>query len=427
MVYRLLRYPLWLLYICFFRRIYFIGADKIPKKNPVIFTSNHSNGFLEPLIIAVLQWRHIWFWVGASEIGGGFKGWLMQAGHSLPIYRQKEGKENMHKNEVTFQTSREVLYNGNTLYLAPEGRCIIHKELLPFKTGCARLAFKMMEEKNWQLDLKIIASGINYTYHDRFRSEVYVKFGKVLSVLDYKELYLQDNFAAVTKMTEDLREAIQAEMIYVRAEDEALTEQLLPMGRNNVVRGTFPIYGSDSRAFDTEQKIANYVGQLAPAAKEELTVEVAAYQQQLQQNNTTDYAVANKNKRSLFGILLGFPIWLVGLISGIVPHILSSKLTAKVVPYPEFKASFGITIALAIWFLYGLIVVGVGSIWLSWWALFVPFGMVATQFFAYHYQDYYQEYQALAKHQKVTNKTVLAQQRAAIMQQVLQNKETLDS
>jgi 1-acyl-sn-glycerol-3-phosphate acyltransferase len=414
MLYRFFRYPLFILYICFYRRIYLIDSKKIRQDKPVIFTSNHSNGFLDPLMIAVFQWRHIWFWVGASEIGSGIKGFIMRTCHSLPIYRQKEGKENMHKNEQTFKESREMLYKGDTLYLAPEGKCIIHKKLLPLKTGCARLAFKMMEEKDWKIDLKILCTGVNYTYHDRFRSEVYIKFGKTISIQDYKELYEQDNFAAIKKVTEDIRTGITEEMVYVEEEDEVLTEKMLVLGRNNVSRGAFPIISNNSAVLEIEQKIANYIGKLDTTQKQQLETQVDTYNQTLVKYNTNDYGIAGKNTRNIAWLLLGFPIWLVGSLLGKLPQILSKKLTLKVVPYPEFIASFGITIAFFIWAVYGLLLIGVGSIWLGWEAAVLPFLAVGLQTYGYHYEDYFQDWKLLQQHKKASNSSELKTMRAKL-------------
>lgn len=414
MLYRILRYPLFILYICFYRRIYFIGSERIPQDKPVIFTTNHSNGFLDPLLIAVLQWRHIWFWVGASEVGSGIKGYIMRAGHSLPIYRQKEGKENMHKNEKTFQESRQALYDGDTLYLAPEGRCIIHKKLLPLKTGCARLAFKMMEEKDWKIDVKILCAGVNYTYHAQFRSEVYVKLGKMISIQDYRTLYEEDSFAAVTKVTADIRAGIVAEMVYIEEEDEQLTEKLLVLGRNNITRGALPILSNDATVLELEQKIANYVGALDQDQKIALEKQVDTYNQALKLQHTNDYGVANQNKRSFIWLLLGFPIWLIGSILGKLPQIITKKLTLKIVPYPEFIASFGITVALFIWVLYSFILVGISSIWLGWWTVLLPLVGMVFQTYGYHYEDYFHDWQLLQQHKKAKQPNELAQMRAAL-------------
>ena len=184
--YNLFRVFLWVFYICFFRRVYFLKFNRIPKKAPLIFISNHSNGLLDPVLIAALQMRPVYFWVRAIEFSGGFKSWFLKTLHAVPIYRLQDGRDKMHKNRASLQTTRELLYKrNNTVFIAPEGVCVIQKKMNRFKLGCAQLAFKMMEETNWTIDLKIQPVGVNYTYHEKFRSEVYISIGEPISVLNF--------------------------------------------------------------------------------------------------------------------------------------------------------------------------------------------------------------------------------------------------
>ncbi len=416
MLYRIFRYFLWILYAAFYRRVYYINAKAIPKKKPLMFTSNHSNGLMDPIFIASFQWRPVWFWTMATELGDNIKGRMMRRLHGLPIYRKQEGKENMYKNEETFKISRELMYKGDTVYLAPEGRCVCHKRLLPFKTGCARLAFKMMEEKNWEIDVKIMPVGVNYTYHELFRSEVYVKFGELVSVQDYKQLYLEDNFKAATQLTEDLSKAIRAEMIYIeKEEDEALVEHLLIMGRNSFSRGIFPLYSTKDIVFRLEQNIANYVNELDESQKGQLKKQVADYQVSLAASKVDDYAVAGKNKRSFFWVLFGLPIWGLGTVSGKIPHIVARNLRNKFVPFVEFATSFAITASFLVWILWSILVVAVGAFFLGWLALLLPIIMVFSQIYAYHYEDYYKEWKKIVAYKGTKNKIVLEQKNKAIL------------
>jgi len=414
-LYNLFRVFLWLMYICFFRRIYYLNAENIPQNEPLIFISNHSNGMLDPILIAAMQRRPVYFWARASEFPKNIKGWLMYKLHGLPIYRVDEGTENMHKNEITFKTTRELIYGGwNSAFVAPEGYCVVQKKLLPFKKGCARLAFKMMEEKDWSIDVKILPAGVNYTYHDKFRSEVYTKLGKPLSVQRYKELYQEDKEGAVTQLTEDMRVALRAQMVYIEEGNEVLTEKLLVLTRNNFTRNIFPIYSGNPEICEAEQAVANHVTGLNEAEKIALEADVDAYQALLDSKGLQDYAVADKNKRSIFWVLIGFPFWLFGTISGRIPHLLARNLRNKFVPFIEFSTSFAFTAAFIVWIVWGLLAIAITAFFIGWWSLFVPLLMVFLQTYAYHYEDYYKEWKALTKYKKTKNKEIFEQKRAAI-------------
>lgn len=414
-LYNLFRVFLWVMYICFFRRVYYLNPEHIPQNEPLIFISNHSNGFMDPILIAAMQRRPVYFWARATEFPNNLKGWLMYQLHGLPIYRVEEGTENMHKNEATFKTTRELLYGGwNSAFVAPEGNCVVQKKLLPFKKGCARLAFKMMEEKNWSIDVKILPAGVNYTYHDKFRSEVYTQLGKPLSVQDYRETYEKDKELAVSELTQDMRVALRAQMVYVEEGNEVLSEKLLFMVRNNFTRNIFPMYVADPKVCQAEQAVANHITALDKNAKVALEEQIDAYQALLDEEGVKDYAVAGKNKRSFFWVLFGFPFWLLGTISGRIPHIIARNLRNKFVPFVEFSTSFAFTAAFFIWILWGLLAIGISAFFIGWWSLLVPFVMVFFQTYAYHYQDYYKEWKALVDYKKIKNKTVLEKKRAEI-------------
>lgn len=375
---------------------------------------------MDPILIAAMQRRPVYFWARASEFPDNFKGWLMYQLHGLPIYRVEEGTENMHKNEVTFKKTRALIAGGwNSVFIAPEGNCVLQKKLLPFKKGCARLAFKMMEESNWKVDVKILPAGVNYTYHDLFRSEVYTNLGKPLSVLSYKNAYEQNKETAIAKLTQDMRVALRAQMIYIEEGNEALTEKLLVLVRNNFKRGIFPLYRADAGLCEAEQRVANHITELDEIEKETLEEQVDAYLQQLKNEKASDYAVANKNRRSIFGLIIGLPFWGIGTLVGRIPHVLARNLRNKFVPFPEFSTSFAFTAAFIIWILWGLLSIMIGAFFIGWWTLLLPFVMVFFQTYAYHYEDYYKEWKMLTQYKSVKNKQALeiARSKIACIQQ----------
>ncbi len=416
MLYYLFRFFLWIMFVCFYRRVYYLHAAHIPAKgSSVIFVSNHSNGFMDPILIAAMQPRPVYFWVGAGEIPGNFVGKLMAKLHSIPIYRAKEG--NMHKNKETFRVTKNYLYTGwASMWIAPEGRCNVQKRLEPIKKGTARLAFEMMEEKNWDLDLQILPTGVNYTNHVQFRSEVYVNLGKPLHVIAYKAQYLENKEAAIAQLTADIEAGIRARMVYIEAENVEATEAFLPFLRNNFKRPLWPLYSPDPHLCVGEQRLASTIG-----AAEEL--EVATWQAQLRdykaallQNRVTDFGVAKKNKRSLLWLLLGFPFWLLGTLSGWLPHRLAATLRNKLVPFPAFSTSFAFTAAFFVWIVWSIISVSIGAFIVGWWALLWPFMMVALQTFAYHYSDYAREWVQLFRfnNKKTAVQKALQAQRQAL-------------
>lgn len=371
---------------------------------------------MDPILIAAMQSRPVYFWARAGEFPNNFKGWLLLKLHGMPIYRQQEGKDQMHKNEITFKKTRDLLHKGgNAVFIAPEGRCKIQKRLHPFKTGGARLAFQMMEENNWSVDVKIQPSGVNYTYHDVFRSEVYIHLGPTISVASYRSLYLENKPRAIKQLTEDMSVALRKQMIYIEAEDEILVEQLLPLIRSDHKRGALPIYSQNDELFKREQSLANWVSQLSSATKLGLKQQLDAYYQVLKLKNVNDFAVAQQNKRSFFWLAIGLPFWILGSIAGYLPHIVAQKLKNKFVPYREFSVSFAFTAAFFMWILWSIVLIIPLLFLIGYWAFLLPILMAFLQMYAYHYQDYWNEWKNSRRFDQLADKKDVIDMRTAIV------------
>ncbi|MDC0230726.1 1-acyl-sn-glycerol-3-phosphate acyltransferase [Aureispira] len=389
--------------------------NRIPKKEPLIFISNHSNGFIDPVLIAALQMRPVYFWVRAIEFSGGFKSWFLYKLHGIPIYRLQDGRDKMHKNRDSLKITRELLYkNRNTVFVAPEGVCVIQKKLNRFKLGCAQMAFKMMEETNWGIDLKIQPIGVNYTYHEKFRSDVYVCNADPISVLDYKEIYFDSPANAVEKLTSDMFSVLREQMVYIEKGNEDLVEKLLVLARNNFRRSVFPLYSKTDSLFKAEKQIADYVNSLDKSLKNKLQLQIEDYYDSLSEEYAIDFAVAKKNNRHLIFLVTGFPVWALGVFFGYGPHLLARNLRNRFVPFPEFSTSFAFFAGLLVWSAWGVIIALMGALIIGWWAMLLPFILVFLQTFAYHYEDYFREWKILKAYKKVPNKNQIEKQRKAI-------------
>lgn len=397
MPYYIIRFCLWIMYVCFYRRVYYLNSKSIPPKGTsLIFVSNHSNGFMDPILIAAMQPRPVYFWVAAGEIPGNFVGKIMKTLHSIPIYRAKEGRDQMHKNQETFRVTKEYLYTGwESMWIAPEGRCNVQKRLEPIKKGTARLAFEMMEEKNWELKLQILPTGVNYTNHVQFRSEVYINLGEPIEVLDYKEQFLANKEAAIAQLTKDIQQGIQEKMVYMEEEDVELTEAFLPLLRHNFKNPLWPLYSTDAHLCEGEQQLATTIREAEELEKASWSAQLRDYKAALLKEQVADFAVAQKNGRSSLWLLLGLPFWLLGTLSGWLPHWVASKLRNKFVPFPAFSTSFAFVAAFFVWIFWSIIITIAGAFVVGWWALLWPPIMILLQTFAYHYTNYAQEWYAL--------------------------------
>ena len=95
-----------------------------------------------------------------------------------------------------------------------------YKRLREFKTGTARIALLTAAANNFEKDVFIVPTGVNYTYHCDFRSEAIISFGQPINVKEYKALYEANSKNAVRELTEDIKDAVSKETVVINSKDD---------------------------------------------------------------------------------------------------------------------------------------------------------------------------------------------------------------
>jgi len=168
----------------FFKKIRIYNQENIPKKGAVLIVSNHKNALLDPLIIATKMKRNTHFLARASAFKIKAVGWFLSTLNIIPIFRIRDGKDTITKNEEIFNKCSDVLNKQNTLLIFPEGTHFIKRSVQPLKKGFARIAFGTLE-KYPDLQIHILPIGINYTEQTLFGESVSVYYGKPFLANDF--------------------------------------------------------------------------------------------------------------------------------------------------------------------------------------------------------------------------------------------------
>lgn len=168
----------------FFKKIVVHNADNIPKKGAVLLVSNHKNALLDPLIIATTTERNIHFLTRASAFKIKFVKWLLSTLNMLPIYRMRDGKETLAKNEEIFNKCFHILNDKKCLLIFPEGTHDIKRWVRPLSKGFTRITFGALEQ-NPMLELHIVPVGLNFTSGTEFAESVSIYYGKPILVNNF--------------------------------------------------------------------------------------------------------------------------------------------------------------------------------------------------------------------------------------------------
>ncbi|QKY71614.1 1-acyl-sn-glycerol-3-phosphate acyltransferase [Lentibacillus sp. CBA3610] len=94
-------------------RIRVIGKENVPKSGPVIICSNHISN-LDPPVVGITSPRDIYFMAKGELFEKPILGKLLSGIHAFPVKRGMKDRNALRK-------GLEILENGNTLGLFPEG------------------------------------------------------------------------------------------------------------------------------------------------------------------------------------------------------------------------------------------------------------------------------------------------------------------
>jgi 1-acyl-sn-glycerol-3-phosphate acyltransferase len=104
-----------------------------------LIVANHPDSFFDALVIAANTKYPLSFLARGDVFTKPWHNFLLRALNMMPVYRQREGKEHLHKNQNSFDASVDVLKQGGILLIFIEGTCLNKNEIQPFKKGAARI------------------------------------------------------------------------------------------------------------------------------------------------------------------------------------------------------------------------------------------------------------------------------------------------
>lgn len=204
----------------FFRRWQVANHPKMKRNEAVIYVANHQNAFMDALAIIMAQRRHPIFLTRANIFASKIARFALRSYNMLPIYRQRDGGDTKAKNEVIMAECRKILIDGRQpIALFVEGNHRMKRQLRPLKKGAARIAMQTLEEANFEIPLKIIPVGVNYTKHSRFRGDLFVNWGKPILANDYEAAFKDNPNNVFTQLTDDIYDSLQTLMVDIKDEE----------------------------------------------------------------------------------------------------------------------------------------------------------------------------------------------------------------
>ncbi len=196
----------------YIKRIKVEGKEHIPKKGAVLFTVNHPNALIDPLLVATTNRRMQHFLVRAASFKNPTIKKLLGTLNLMPIYRIRDGVKELAKNEAIFNQCFSILKRGQSLMIFPEGSHNIKRTVRPISKGFTRIVFGAIE-KYPDLKITIIPVGITYQNPSEYPTSVSVKYGTPIIVNDHYDV---DNIPAVTlNLRTQVRDQLKQMVVHI--------------------------------------------------------------------------------------------------------------------------------------------------------------------------------------------------------------------
>jgi 1-acyl-sn-glycerol-3-phosphate acyltransferase len=182
---------------CYFREIQLHGLDEVPRNRPVLFLANHQNALLDPLIIAACTDLRPYFLTRSDVFTNTYLSGFFQFLRMLPIYRLRDGRNTLTKNEAVFAKCTRLLEQQQAIFLFPEANHNLQRRVRPLSKGFTRIICSALDTDP-SMDLYLVPIGINYENASAFPDRVAYYFGRAISARDlYDPNDLQGSIAAL--------------------------------------------------------------------------------------------------------------------------------------------------------------------------------------------------------------------------------------
>lgn len=386
-----------------FRKMVFIGRkENVSKNRPVIFTPNHRNALIDALLLVYSSYhrKQVVFLARADIFKKEVVAWVLKGMRIMPVFRIRDGKDNLEKNNEIFNNAARILKNNNTLALFPEGVHNPKQSLLPIRKAVPRIVLPTEASTNFTLNSQIVPVSIYYRDIKGFLSDVYVTFGTPIEVSSYKDLYNENPVQAINALRNDLEIKLQSMVVnihndafyeeYRHAIDwngNRLANELFSDRKDDFLQASLHIVDKLDRLFEEDRpqfdkKMEGYRDAFKLIKDEGL--------------QTTDRLWAPPLTGCLLvrmiGLLLSAPIALLGYVNGIFPILIQKKLQTLFKDkqfVPSVRYASGLLLVPIFTLLQSLAVRLITGEWLPTIAYFIS--MPATFYFSLYWHKWWKQ------------------------------------
>ena len=356
----------------YFRDVVIHNADKIPKDGPIILLPNHTSAFMDPIVVACQVKRSVNFLTRGESFESPIMSKIFSILHMIPIYRREHTPGQVDKNEDVFVKCFELLEKQGVLMIFPEGVCQMHAQLMPLKTGSARIALGAAARNKFKLNVCLIPVGINYTDPHIIQGKLFINFGDPIYTNEFQEIYQNDSYQGYKSLTDAIDVELRKRIVIVNDRRwVSLAEKTEKIIKSQPLKFEGILENKDNRAswFIKRQQILKVIDFIKKEDGEDslnqieqkvdsffFRIERLGLKKKLL-NPLGKYKSTKPRKRRLAAyFIVILPFFLIGLAMHIVPYKLTGKLADRIVKRDDFRGSVLLALGLLIFAFWGFLI-----------------------------------------------------------------------
>ena len=348
---------------CHYRRIVIRGKENIPWGEHFIFAPCHQNALMDALLILQITRNKVVFLARADifqkPVTRFFLTWLRIS----PVYRIRDGRDKLSRNEAIFQTSREVIESGVPLCLMAEGRHNDRHQLLPLVKGMFRIAGSAQKELG-EKPLYIVPVGLDYDHYESLYHNVCVNIGKPIDVSSFMEEFEANEPVALNQMRAALTTNLKAQMHHVVSIEHYEEEYAYCHLRTQETLRKHKLPNNAWGRFMARKQVSEELSNLTEEQLEPIYAQGAAFADECHRKGVPLWFAskgwtAGKSVAAFAAVLLTLAgisfIWKYWILSNLVVFLPTHLIVRHVIKDTQFRSSVNYGIRLILQFLNAII------------------------------------------------------------------------
>lgn len=199
-----------------YRRLQYVGLERIPQDGAIIYAPNHCNALCDALAVLAMDSRPKVFAARADIFRKPRVRKLLTWLKMMPIRRIRDGIDEVRRNDETINLAVETLRNDVPFCIMPEGTHRTKHSLLPLSKGIFRIALQANDAFGAEKPVYIVPVGLEYADYFHLWDSLTLQIGRPINITAYVSEHPDlDRPQLILALREELTERMRETFLWV--------------------------------------------------------------------------------------------------------------------------------------------------------------------------------------------------------------------